>query len=144
MQSMALSLQQPAHAGSSLTDFSTLKMEAIRYSETSVRTRSTWRNIPENGILHSHRHENLKSYIITMLLLVTNSYHFQRYVSGHVVMMKEPVAVAPMFQSFSSHIFSQASQNVTIKVRVDHSVMTNKFTVNSPLHMEKNKLHALC
>jgi hypothetical protein len=26
----------PAHAGSSLSDFSTLKMEAIRFSETSV------------------------------------------------------------------------------------------------------------
>jgi hypothetical protein len=31
-------LQPPAHAGSSLTDFSTLKMEAIYSSETSVHT----------------------------------------------------------------------------------------------------------
>jgi hypothetical protein len=30
---------------------------------TSVHTRSTWRHIPEDGILHSHRRENLKSYI---------------------------------------------------------------------------------
>jgi hypothetical protein len=29
-----------------------------------VLTRSTWRNIPEDGILHSHLHENLKSYNI--------------------------------------------------------------------------------
>jgi hypothetical protein len=56
-------LQPPAHAGSSLADFCTLKMEAIRSSETSVDTRSTRRHIPENGILHSHRRENLKSYI---------------------------------------------------------------------------------
>jgi hypothetical protein len=35
-----LSLQPPAHAGSSHTDFSTPKMEAIRSSETSVHTRS--------------------------------------------------------------------------------------------------------
>jgi hypothetical protein len=55
-------LQPPAHAGSSLTDFSTLKMEAILSSETSVHTRSTHRHIPEDGILHSHRCENLKSY----------------------------------------------------------------------------------
>jgi hypothetical protein len=34
-------LQPPAHAGSSLADFSTLKMEAIRSSETSIHTRST-------------------------------------------------------------------------------------------------------
>jgi hypothetical protein len=53
-----------AHAGSSLADFSTLKMEAIKSSETSVQsTTSTRRHTPENGILHSHRCENLKSYI---------------------------------------------------------------------------------
>jgi hypothetical protein len=45
-----------------LADFSTLKMEAIRSSETSVHTRSTLRYIPEDGILHSHRCEDLKSY----------------------------------------------------------------------------------
>jgi hypothetical protein len=47
-----LVLQLPAHAGSSLADFSTLKMEAIRSSETSVQsTTSTRRNTPEDGIL---------------------------------------------------------------------------------------------
>jgi hypothetical protein len=42
---------------------SALKMEAIRSSETSIHTRCTWCNIAEDGILHSHRCENLKSYI---------------------------------------------------------------------------------
>jgi hypothetical protein len=37
-------------------------MEATRCSETSVFTRATWRNIPANGILHSHCREKLKSY----------------------------------------------------------------------------------
>jgi hypothetical protein len=31
-------------------------------SETSVRTRATRHNNPEDTILHSHRRENLKSY----------------------------------------------------------------------------------
>jgi hypothetical protein len=44
-------LQPPAHAGSSLADFSTLKMEAIYSSETWVHTRSTQRHIPEDGTL---------------------------------------------------------------------------------------------
>jgi hypothetical protein len=38
-------------------------MEALCSSETSVLTRATRRNSPEVGILHSHRRENLKSYI---------------------------------------------------------------------------------
>jgi hypothetical protein len=40
-----------------------LMMEAESSSETSVLTRATLRNISEDDILHSHRRENLKSYI---------------------------------------------------------------------------------
>jgi hypothetical protein len=71
-------LQPPAHAGSSLADFSTLKMEAIRSSETSVHRRTakpikrhfkgtTGRYIPEDRIPHNHGCENINSYIISII-----------------------------------------------------------------------------
>jgi hypothetical protein len=43
-------------------------------SETSVLTRATQRNIPEDTILHSHRRENLKSYNARLLNKAQNKY----------------------------------------------------------------------
>jgi hypothetical protein len=40
----------------------TLMIEAMRSSETSILIRASRRNIPEDCIIRSHRHENLKSY----------------------------------------------------------------------------------
>jgi hypothetical protein len=68
---------------------STLKMEAICSSETSVQTqRTTRRHIPEDYTLHNHRCENLKS-IVCLLV------HFMVY------------AIKPVPTSHARPIFSK-------------------------------------
>jgi hypothetical protein len=63
------------------TNSSTLKMEAIRSSETSDATqRTTRRHIPENDALHNHRCGNLKSYI---LLWVWQNGHTEAGIAMH-------------------------------------------------------------
>jgi hypothetical protein len=47
-------------------------VRVISSSEKSVLTRATWRHIPEDGILHSHRSENLIYHIAALPTALLN------------------------------------------------------------------------
>jgi hypothetical protein len=59
-------------------------MEALGSSETSLLTRATRGNIPEDTIFHSHRSENLKSYLFKKndILYVPQTYIPPQPVTG--------------------------------------------------------------
>jgi hypothetical protein len=52
--------------------FSTLKMEMILSSETSVLTKASRRHISEVDVLQIHRRENLKPYLYSKAIPVTD------------------------------------------------------------------------
>jgi hypothetical protein len=67
---------------SCLSYFSTLKTEAVIYSETSINFyRTTWRYITGDRILRSHRCENLKSKMLMIYFLFLYGFMLD-YVDG--------------------------------------------------------------
>jgi hypothetical protein len=68
-------------------------METIRYSETSVLTRATRRNISEDGILHSHSRERLKYYVAIISISTTDRYSVFREVrTSNITQQSYPLA----------------------------------------------------
>jgi predicted nucleic acid-binding Zn ribbon protein len=114
-------LQSPAHAGSSLADSSTLKMEMIRSSETSVHTRSTQRHIPEDDILHSHRCEILKSHMeaIRPSEMSVNPRSTQRHIPEDDILHSHR---CENFKSYIRRRYSSRTSSITL-ISLRHSIL---------------------
>jgi hypothetical protein len=89
-------LQPPDHAGSSLPDFSILKMEAILSSKTSVHTRFTQRQIPEDNNIPS----NLSA--VNFSETSVNFYHIiRRQIAEHSKRHEKPTPILTSLVSYT-------------------------------------------
>jgi hypothetical protein len=62
-----------ANVPSSLIFVALMMMQLPRSSELLVLTRATRHNVPEDRVLHSHHHENLKSCLIPIVTLTKSN-----------------------------------------------------------------------
>jgi hypothetical protein len=102
-------------------------MEAIRSSETSVHTRCTQRQIPEDGILHRHHCENFKSYVRKQYCL-NNSNWFE--------------ALGYLLKCVCCFVEISSSENLK---RCRHTVMNSETSrlKNMPSWTDFRRLHVL-
>jgi hypothetical protein len=92
------------------------EMEAIRSSETSVHTRSTRRHIPEDGILHRHHCENVKSYTQEIIQ------HFESWFDKS----KLTRPLARLSYASTQNLYSSSQASIRASVPLAHLIAQNR------------------
>jgi hypothetical protein len=88
--------------------------EGDTFSDTSVLTRATQHNIPEDGILHSHCRENLKSYSSVIIEINVIHAYFGFSVSPHLI------------EIYHSRLFANMNHYTSYHWKYFHKVRINK------------------
>jgi hypothetical protein len=100
--------------------------EAPGSSETSVLTRATRRNNPEDTILHSHRRENLKSYNVKYLgVIFDKRITWRLHIEGFVAK-----AFRTIIRLYS--LFKSQPLNVNIKLTLLKAMIRSVMTYACP------------
>ena len=69
--------------------------------------------------------------------------HYKSSVRGCIFIMKQPIAHAPQFRSFSPNVLPQMAKNIAVELRVRGLAFGGKFKVHNPSNVEKHDEHAL-